>query len=107
MLGGVNVNYIIVLLVTGSVLLAAIYHTILYWHRSTSLLGSYSAYLWASFLYCGFRTLFFSYYGPVYAYFNPDELLQMIAFAFYVRFVAVALHPVSYTHLTLPTNREV
>jgi hypothetical protein len=32
MLNGVNINYVIVLLVCGAVLLAAIYHTILYIH---------------------------------------------------------------------------
>jgi signal transduction histidine kinase len=95
MLNGVNLNYIIVLLVTGSVLLAAIYHTILFNYRRTPLLGSYSAYLWATFCYCGFRTLHFLDSGSVYKFFNPDEVLQMIAFAFYIRFAAVALnlHP--------------
>jgi signal transduction histidine kinase len=97
MLNGVNLNYIIVLLVTGAVLLAAIYHTILFNYRKTSLLGSYSIYLWASLLYCGFRSIHFSDSGSVYNFFNPDEVLQMIAFAMYIRFAAVALnlHPLN------------
>ena len=40
MLNGVNINYVIVLLVCGAVLLAALYHTILFVHRGTALLGS-------------------------------------------------------------------
>ena len=91
MLNGVNVNYIIVLLVSGAVLLAAIYHTILFAHRRTALLGSYSAYLWATFSYCLLRSVYFAGTGGAFSYFNADEVVQMIAFAFYVRFASVAL----------------
>lgn len=94
MLNGVDLNYAIVLLVTGSVLLAAIYHTILYSHRKTIVLSRYSAYLWASFVYCAFRSLFYSNTYD-FSYWNPDEVLQMIAFMLYIRFAAEAwdLHP--------------
>lgn len=91
MLNGVNFNYVIVLLVAGSVLLAAVYHTILYGHRKTALLATYSAYLWASFLYCGFRCVFFFNSGEAFSFLNGDEVFQMIAFALYIRFAAVAL----------------
>lgn len=96
MLNGVNLNYVIVLLVTGSVFLAAIYHTILYVHRKTILLSGYSAYLWASFLYCSFRAIHFLSSGSEFPHWSPDEVFQMIAFILYIRFAAIAweLHPV-------------
>lgn len=92
MLNGVNLNYIIVLLVTGAVLLAAIYHTILFIHRSTKLLGSYSAYLWATLLFCVFRTVYFTNSEEASSLLNLDEVFQMVAFGFYIRFAAVALN---------------
>ena len=55
MLNGVDINYIVVILVTGAVLLAAIYHTILFLHRRTILLAHYSTYLWVSFFYVFIR----------------------------------------------------
>ncbi len=88
MLNGVNLNYFIVLMVTGAVLLAAIYHTILYLHRRTKMLQAYSAYLWTTFLYCGFRSVYFFDSGSVLSFINLDEVLQMIAFIFYIRFGA-------------------
>jgi|GEM_PF-1017081 len=91
MLNGVNLNYIIVLLVTGAVLLAAIYHTILFIHRQTKLLGSYSAYLWATLAFCLFRSIYFSDSGSASSILSLDELFQMVAFGFYIRFAAVAL----------------
>ena len=108
MLNGVNLNYIIVLLVTGAVLLAAIYHTILFVHRHTKLLGSYSAYLWSTLTFCVFRVFYFTNSGDSSAVLNLDEIFQMVAFAFYIRFAAVALdlderkdkHAYSFTHIT-------
>jgi signal transduction histidine kinase len=108
MLNGVNLNYIVVLLVTGSVLLAAVYHTILYSHRRTSLLASYSIYLWSTFVYCLFRTIFFTSSNSAYRFFNPDEVLQMISFVMYIRFAAGAMdlhkekdrHALLFTQLT-------
>jgi signal transduction histidine kinase len=91
MLNGVNLNYIIVLLVTGAVLLAAIYHTILFLHRGTKLLGSYSAYLWSTLAFCVFRAIYFTNSGSAFPLLNLDEVFQMISFAFYIRFAAVAL----------------
>lgn len=91
MLNGVNLNYIIVLLVTGAVLLAAIYHTILFVHRGTKLLGSYSAYLWSTLAFCVFRTIYFTNSGSASSLLNLDEVFQMVSFAFYIRFAAAAL----------------
>ena len=95
MLNGVNLNYITVLLVTGSVLMAAIYHTILFIHRGTKLLGAYSAYLWATLAFCVFRTVYFTDSDDSSSMLNLDEVLQMIAFAVYIHFASVALdlHP--------------
>ena len=91
MLNGVNLNYVVVLLVTGAVLMASVYHIILYLHRRDSLLASYSSYLWSTFAYCLFRTIVFYHSPEVYRYFNPDEVLQMISFALYIRFLFHAL----------------
>ena len=91
MLNGVNLNYIVVLLVTGSVLLAAVYHTILFLHRRNQLMGSYSIYLWSTFAYCFFRTIVFYHDPEVYKYLNPDEILQMISFVMYIRFASLAM----------------
>lgn len=91
MLNGVNLNYIIVLLVTGAVLLAAIYHTILFVHRGTRLLGSYSAYLCSTLVFCAFRCIYFTDSGDALPLLSLDEIFQMIAFGFYIRFAAVAL----------------
>lgn len=91
MLNGVDINYLIVLLVTGAVLLAALYHTVLFGHRRLALLGTYSAYLWATFCYCAFRAIRFSGDIPLYLGFNMDEVYQMIAFGFYIRFMSFAL----------------
>jgi signal transduction histidine kinase len=90
MLNGVNINYIIVLLVTGAVLLAAIYHSILFLYRRTPLLFSYSLYLWSGFAYCLFRSVYISS-SSEFPYWNPDEVLQMVSFVLYIRFASVAL----------------
>jgi len=91
MFNGVNTNYVMVLLVTGAVILAAVYHTILYLHRRTKLLALYSTYLWSTFSYCLFRTVYFADDPLVYQYVNPDEILQMISFVMYIRFAAFAM----------------
>jgi signal transduction histidine kinase len=92
MLNGVNPNYIVVLLVTGAVMLASIYHTILYVHRQSRLLLQYSIYLWSTFAYCLFRAIVFDAADPViYRYFNPDEVLQMISFIMYIHFAVNAM----------------
>src|SRR5690242_9015846 len=91
MLNDVDINYIVILLVSGAVLLAAIYHTILYFHRGGRLLLLYSTYLWSTFSYCLFRIIVSSDNPYVYRYLNPDEILQMISFIMYVRFAAFAM----------------
>ena len=91
MFHGVNPNSIVVMLVTGAVLLAAIYHTILFIHRGSRLLALYSIYLWSTFAYCLFRDFVTSNDPDVYRYFNPDEILQMVSFIMYIQFAAYAL----------------
>lgn len=91
MFNGVNVNYIVVLLVSGAVLLAAIYHTMLFIHGGSRLLALYSIYLWSTFSYCLFRLFVFADNPVVYRYMNPDEILQMISFIMYIRFAAYAM----------------
>ena len=91
MFHGVNPNNVVVILVSGAVLLAAIYHSILYIHRGSRLLALYSIYLWSTFSYCLFRDIFSGSDPLVYKYFNPDEVLQMISFIMYIRFAAYAM----------------
>src|SRR4249919_872527 len=91
MFHGVDPNNIVVMLVTGAVLLAAIYHTILFIHRGSRLLALYSIYLWSTFAYCLFRDIVKSNDHDVYRYFNPDEILQMVSFIIYIRFAAYAM----------------
>lgn len=77
--------------VSGAVLLAAVYHSILYSHRKTGLLKSYSTYLWFTMIYCGYRLFFFGERGgEIEEYLNLDEMLQMIAFIMYIIFAGVA-----------------
>ena len=93
MLNGVNITYAVVIFANGAVLLAAIYHTILYFHRKTAIVGYYSTYLWATFLFAAFRIIY--PYETLYKYrlilVNLEEILQMIAFAMYIRFMGLAL----------------
>lgn len=93
MFNGVNINYLVITLVTGAVLLAAIYHTILFMHRRTRLLAYYSTYLWFTFTYICFRFAYPTDVGHriLLEFLNPDETLQMLAFAAYIRFMGVAL----------------
>jgi signal transduction histidine kinase len=89
----ININFAIIIFVSGAVLLAAVYHTILYLHRRTLLLARYSLYLWVTFVY----TLFRCFYpisdpvNPFLRFINADETVQMIAFALYIRFMDIAL----------------
>jgi len=93
MLNSVDINYVIVILVTGAVLLAAIYHTILYLHRRTILLAHYSTYLWFTFFYVLLRFLNPSDIDVdlLLAFLNTDETVQMFSFAMYVRFMGTAM----------------
>jgi len=89
-----NINYLIVVFVSGAIFLAALYHTILYFHRKTKLLLSYSLYLWVTFIYVLFRAVFFEINEERYSFFltmNTDESLQMLAFMLYVQFAGVAM----------------
>jgi signal transduction histidine kinase len=93
MFNGVNITYVIVIFVTGAVLLAAIYHSILYLHRRTKLLAYYSTYLWFTSFYVLFRFIHPSELSSSYplSFLNPDETLQMLAFAMYIRFMGLAM----------------
>ncbi|HKC37561.1 MAG TPA: histidine kinase [Chitinophagaceae bacterium] len=91
MFHGLNPNNIVVLLVSGAVLLAAIYHSILFIHRGSRLLALYSIYLWSTFTYCLFRDIYSGNDPLVYKYFNPDEIFQMISFIMYIRFATHAM----------------
>ena len=82
--------------IAGAILLAAIYHTILYSHGKTKLLSYYSGYLWCTFLYCFYR-VFFPHHDPEFiTSFAPDntldESLQMVVYLMYVRFIGIALN---------------
>ncbi|HMK03489.1 MAG TPA: sensor histidine kinase [Ferruginibacter sp.] len=93
MFNDVHITYVIVIFVTGAVLLAAIYHTILYLHRRTRLLSYYSTYLWFTSFYVLLRFINPSDIDNKYplSFLNPDETLQMLAFAMYIRFMGLAM----------------
>ncbi len=93
MFNDVDINYVIIILVTGAVLLAAIYHTVLFLHRRTILLAHYSTYLWFSFFYVFLRFLNPADISTKYllSFLNPDETFQMLAFGMYIRFMRTAM----------------
>ncbi len=77
-------------MVTGALLLASIYHTVLYTHNPRQLIASYSRYLWSVFVYCLIKCIYFKRIPSV-SFFVTDEALQMISFLFYVLFSRVAM----------------
>src|ERR1700761_3245778 len=85
----ISISYGIVLMVTGAILLASVNHTIIFVHNRLQLIGYYAIYLWSSFFYWIFRCIYFN--PPPELYIMPDEILQMISFAFYIRFAKVAM----------------
>jgi signal transduction histidine kinase len=78
----------------GGIFLAAIYHTILYFHRKQSLLNYYSQYLWVLFIYLIFRLDLYLDFTGLDTYnsrYNWDEVIQMLSYMFYIRFLCKAL----------------
>jgi signal transduction histidine kinase len=88
------INHTLLFVCIGAILLAAIYHTILYLHRRESLLNYYSQYLWVLLFYLGYRVdAYFNLTGlNLYdSIFNWDEVIQMLSFMFYIIFLGHAL----------------
>lgn len=81
----------------GALGLAAIYHTILYFHIRIKLLLHYSAYLAVVFIYSFFRLIYPSTetIRKVLPQIQLDDLLSLFTFVMYIRFLslALALHP--------------
>jgi signal transduction histidine kinase len=78
----------------GGILLAAIYHTILFLHRKENLLNYYSQYLWVLLFYLGYRVdAYFDLTGlDLYnGRFEWDEVIQMLSFMFYIHFLCNAI----------------
>lgn len=90
-INGININFLIILFVAGALLLATSYHFILYLQQRTRILAAYSIYLFTTFSYVLFRAFFEKYNHQIFLYFYPDEVIQMLAFAFYIRFMGIAL----------------
>ena len=90
-INGININYLIILIVAGAFLLATTYHFILFLQQRTRILATYSIYLFTTFSYVLFRAFFERYNHEICLYFFPDELIQMLAFAFYIQFMGTAL----------------
>jgi signal transduction histidine kinase len=92
----IYLNQFFFIFIAGAILLAAIYHTILYSHRKTKLLSSYSGYLWCTFLYCFYRVFFPDHDPEFVTSIAPDttldESLQMVIYLMYVRFIGIALN---------------
>ncbi len=85
-----NINFVILAMVTGALLLAAVYHSVLYYYNRLKLLGSYTLYLWSVFVYCFTRCIYYSHI-PETLFIVPDELLQMVSFVLYIKFTKVAM----------------
>jgi signal transduction histidine kinase len=87
-------DHILLFICVGGIFLAAVYHTILYFHRRENLLKHYAFYLWVLLFYLYFRVdLYLDFTGIGFKDdpYNWDEILQMFSFMFYVRFVGYAL----------------
>jgi signal transduction histidine kinase len=87
-------DHILLFVCIGGILLAAIYHSILFIHRRENLLKHYSYYLWILFTYLIYRAdVFLDFTGlDIYhSSYNWDEALQMLGFMFYIRFLGYAL----------------
>ncbi|HEX2628283.1 MAG TPA: histidine kinase [Chitinophagaceae bacterium] len=87
-------DHILLFICIGGIFLAAVYHTILYFHRREDLLKHYAFYLWVLLFYLYFRAdLYLDFTGFNFKEnrYNWDEVLQMFSFMFYVRFVGYAL----------------
>ena len=80
----------ILTMVAGGILLAAVYHSVLFVHNRLRLIGYYSVYLWSAFAYCLLRSIYPAHV-PLNPWFEPDEVVQMISFALYIRFTKVAM----------------
>jgi signal transduction histidine kinase len=87
-------NHTLLFVCIGAILLAAIYHTILFLHRRETLLSYYSQYLWVLLFYLGYRVdasfniTGLNLYNSI---FNWDEVIQMLSFMFYIIFLGHAL----------------
>jgi signal transduction histidine kinase len=87
-------NHTLLFVCIGAILLAAIYHTILFLHRKESLLRYYSQYLWVLLFYLGYRVdAAFNLTGLnlYHSIFNWDEVIQMLSFMYYIIFLGYAL----------------
>jgi signal transduction histidine kinase len=87
-------NHTLLFVCIGAILLAAIYHTILFLHRKESLLRYYSQYLWVLLFYLGYRVdAAFNLTGLNLqnSNFNWDEVIQMLSFMYYILFLGHAL----------------
>jgi signal transduction histidine kinase len=87
-------DHILLFICVGGIFLAAVYHTILYFHRRENLLKHYSFYLWVLLLYLCYRVDHVFDISTLDLYNSPrnwDEILQMLSFMFYIRFLGYAL----------------
>jgi signal transduction histidine kinase len=90
-------DYLLQTAIFGALGLAAIYHTILYFHIKIKLLLYYSAYLLFVFLYSVFRLIYPSteIIRNILPQIQLDDLLSLFTFLMYIRFLSLslALHP--------------
>lgn len=87
-------DHILLFVCIGGILLAAVYHSILFVHRRENLLRHYANYLWVLLLYLFFRAdyaLDMTGWNIASVRTNWDEILQMLSFMFYIRFLGFAL----------------
>lgn len=95
----VSINFYIVIFVFGAISLAGIYHSVLFYHRRTQLLGSYCIYLWTLTIYIGYRVLIAGagkkivpwYFEPAHIYISIEATLLWLIYIAYVLFWGKAL----------------
>jgi len=85
-----DVNYILLAMVTGAILLACVYHSVLFMHNRIRLIGYYTVYLWSVFAYCFMKCIYFVR-APSTTFFELNEVLLMATFVLYIRFTRVAM----------------
>ena len=86
-----TVNIFITAAIVGGLLMLALYHSILFKFHKHAILPAYLVYLWLVFTYSCFKWLLTVSDYLRYQYFWIDEILIMVCFLAYMRFVAKAM----------------
>jgi signal transduction histidine kinase len=95
MLYNFSINDLISFFTIGALLIATIYHSVLFYYNRTKLLGSYSIYLWSSLLFIVFanvtKTLDFK---QTIIDFAISSIILWLSYLLYFRFILTTINPV-------------